>query len=275
MNKAIIPAVVASALSFASAFAADLGPPPPVMVAPAQVEQTGWYLRGDIGVGALQATGMQYLPTPLNNPSNFAIDSFGMGDQIFLNAGVGYAVNNWLRLDVTAEYRTKAPFNAWGHYTWGCTAPIAWSCTDTYNGFMSSYVFLANAYIDLGTWCGLTPFIGGGIGAADDVVSGFTDVNVPTGGADIAATTNKWNFAWAAEAGLSYSVTPNVSLELAYRFLSLGSAAPANGFEYGPEYTYNYAIRNIQSQDVMLGFRWNFNASPGYASPQIPLATRG
>ena len=32
----------------------------------------------------------------------------------------------------------------------------------------------------------------------------------------------KWNFAWAAHAGLAYKVTPNFTVELAYRYLDMG-----------------------------------------------------
>ncbi len=37
---------------------------------------------------------------------------------------------------------------------------------------------LANAYIDMGNWCGFTPFIGAGIGFATLTVDGMKDVNV-------------------------------------------------------------------------------------------------
>ena len=33
---------------------------------------------------------------------------------------------------------------------------------------------------------------------------------------------SKWNFAWALHAGLAYKVTPNFTVELAYRYLDLG-----------------------------------------------------
>ena len=36
---------------------------------------------------------------------------------------------------------------------------------DTYQGYLKSWVFLANAFVDLGTWECFTPFVGAGVGA--------------------------------------------------------------------------------------------------------------
>jgi opacity protein-like surface antigen len=277
MRRAIIPALIAVFVPWASAFAADVPLPPPVMqtpvmpiMMPAPVEaESRWYLRGDVGVGAVQSAGVDWQPNPLNNFTDFTIQSFGMGDQAFLNVGAGYEFNNWLRFDFTAEYRTKASFNFWGGYTVACPNPYA-QCLDVYNGFISSYVFLANAYVDLGTWCGLTPFVGFGIGTAANTISGFSDVGIPTGGAGIGAPVTDWDLAWAVHAGVSYSITPNLKLELAYRFLDLGSVTSSINCVGGcnPD---SYRFHNLEFQDLMIGFRWMFEVGPSYASapPQL------
>ena len=65
-----------------------------------------------------------------------------------------------------------------------------------------------------------------------DRISGFTDTGVQQPAAcervvgGLATTRgdgSKWNFAWAAHAGLAYQVSPNVTLELAYSYVDLGS----------------------------------------------------
>ena len=38
--------------------------------------------------------------------------------------------------------------------------------TDTYHATKTEWVVLANAYVDLGTWWCITPFIGAGVGGA-------------------------------------------------------------------------------------------------------------
>src|SRR5277367_65672 len=87
--------------------------------------------------------------------------------------GVGYEFNNWLRFDVTGEYRTKAMFKATGSYTNFCGG--GGTCFDVNTGNLSSSVFRANTYIDFGTWWCLTPFIGAGVGGAYNGVTGVQD----------------------------------------------------------------------------------------------------
>ena len=84
-------------------------------------------------------------------------------------------------------------------------------------------MFLANGYIDLGTWNCLTPFIGAGVGVAYNTLDNFVDVGVPTAGSGIGRNSSNFNFAWALHAGVSYAVTQNFSVELAYRYLNYGS----------------------------------------------------
>jgi opacity protein-like surface antigen len=40
------------------------------------------------------------------------------------------------------------------------------SGTNEYTADIMSWLGLANAYIDMGTWCGFTPYVGAGIGFA-------------------------------------------------------------------------------------------------------------
>jgi opacity protein-like surface antigen len=272
MHKAIAAALIAFVCPLASAFAADVAQPPPMpvqampIVVPAIAEPvSSWYLRGDIGVGNLSTASVNYLPNPLNNPNNFTIQSVTLQDQTFYLVGLGYEFNNWLRFDATAEYRTKTGFNFWGGYTTACPNPYA-QCLDVYNGTVNSWVFLANAYVDLFTWCGLTPFVGAGVGTAANTLSGFSDVGIPTGGAGTGPTVTDWNLAWALHAGLSYRINENLKLELAYRYLNMGSVEGSINCIGGcnPD---SYRFHTLQSQDLMLGFRWMFSGGPSYAMP--------
>jgi len=106
---------------------------------------------------------------------------------------------------------------------------------------------MANAYADLGTWWCITPFIGAGIGTARVTIANFTDVGQTTNGGPSSAyadTASKWNFAWAVHAGLAYQVNPNVTLELAYRYLNMGDGVT------GDIVTYTGTNRDQQSDHV-------------------------
>ena len=281
--RLLISAVATSMLTTA-AFAADMAvlpppppppyQPPPMVYAPPPVVVPqplgGWYLRGDVGVGITSAANLEFLQNPLNS-SNFAIQNASMGDTTLFSAGVGYEFNNWLRFDVTGEYRTKSPVNAFGIYTFG-----GGTFVDTYQGFLKSTVFLANGYIDLGTWDCLTPFVGAGVGVAYNTLDDFVDVGVPSAGSGIGRNSSNFNFAWALHAGVSYAVTENFSVELAYRYLNYGSVTDTINCTGGcnPD---SYKFQNLSSNDLMLGVRWKFPvayAQPQYQPRQYPLATR-
>ena len=103
--KVALVAGAAFAAAFTSAQAADLGPimQAPRMLAPVQVEEQmgGWYLRGDIGVGAQRFKEFDFTQTnqAFVWPASWRIDQKEMGDASFVGAGFGYQWNSWLRID--------------------------------------------------------------------------------------------------------------------------------------------------------------------------------
>jgi opacity protein-like surface antigen len=251
-------AVMISTTAFAADMPQPLPPPQPqIAYQPIVVEQPegAWYLRGDIGVGITSPVQFIFEQNPLNS-TNFAIQHASMGDTVFLGIGVGYEFNNWLRFDVTAEYRTKSAINAFGLYNQG-----GGTYGDQYNAFLSSTIVMANAYIDLGTWNCLTPFVGFGIGGAWNNFADLTDTSIATftggAGTGIGTDASQLNFAWALHAGVAYNVTQNFSVELAYRYLSYGSVSDQIHCLAGcnPD---TYKLQDLTSQDLMLGFRWRF-----------------
>ena len=263
--KLLIGAGAAVLLSTA-AYAADLGAPPPPMQfqAPAPVAQSGWYLRGDIGIGAASSN-LTFEQNPLN-ASNFAFNHSSMADTNFIGGGIGYDVNNWLRFDATAEYRARTQVNAFGQYTFG-----GGTFGDQYQGYLKSVVLLANGYVDLGTWWCLTPFVGAGIGGAYNQMADLTDIGIGTSGAGIGRNSSSWSPAWALYAGVAYNVTDNVKLEFSYRYLNYGSVTDTIDCIGGcnPD---SYKWSSLTSNDFMVGFRWMLNPEP---APVLPISTRG
>jgi opacity protein-like surface antigen len=233
------------------AFAADMPQAVPYHFA------GGWYLRGDIG-WSNQAVGSLYNAQYENAVS---VTNLSKGFEIggIFGGGIGYQFNDWFRADVTGEYRGPATFHGLDYYTDGDATPSNGS--DEYTAVKSEWLFLANAYIDLGNWRGITPFVGGGIGASRNTISGFTDVNTPASGVAYGATSSTWNFAWALTAGLGYQISPNVTFEVAYRYLDLGDAKSGDIVPYtGPNPTDNPEhFNHLTSQDVKFSIRYKFN----------------
>ncbi len=94
---------------------------------------------------------------------------------------------------------------------------------DIYEGYLKTWVLLANAFVDLGTWNCFTPFVGFGIGGAHVQLADFSDVNPSTGGFGFGRNSSKWNLAWALHAGVAYEVSKNLKIDLSYRYLNYGS----------------------------------------------------
>lgn len=260
-------------LASSSAFAADLLPPAPEVYPPAPIDVGGgWYLRGDVGVSSYQDAKFSSPDLP---PAIFHDESMGSGG--FLGVGVGYQFNSWLRADVTGEYRFSTGVKAHDRidYLVGVTPGVT---RNIYEGDYSAFVGLVNGYVDLGTWYGITPFIGAGVGVAYNHFTGFTDRGLnefPLGGAVTASggdlqDGHKTKLAYAFHAGLAYDVSPAFKVELAYRYLNLGEGKTGVincycGAVYSP-----LKVKDIESHDLKIGMRWLL-AAPAPAYEPGPL----
>jgi opacity protein-like surface antigen len=226
------------------ALAVDLPPAPSLPQLEATPEDFGgWYLRGDLGAGfetapALKAAGNLIAPgVPGGALSPFAAASFSgasLSTAGTIDAGVGYVLNPWFRVDATLEYRFGArlrssvaiedpapiggggPFYSAGHLSAG----------------VSSIVALVNGYIDLGNYWGVTPFLGAGLGVADNALSGVSEQSVAVSrtspaipAVGVFSNASRTNFARALTAGFDFDIAPNLKLEASYRYLNLGSIA--------------------------------------------------
>ena len=212
------------------AVAADMPPWPQSQ--PAGVVQefvSGWYLRGDVGyrtdtnIGGL-TTAAFVLPTTAD-----------LREVATIGGGAGYK-SGWFRADVTVDYAGKARFS--GNSGFGA-----------FSGTVESWTALGNVYLDLGTWGGLTPYIGAGVGAV-----GFRsyDFNGPNG----MVTTDHHSqieFAWAYMAGLAWTFAPRWAMDFSYRRMNLGDV------------TFNSVVANaltlqdLTANEFRIGLRYNFD----------------
>ena len=298
VRLAIPTLALAAGFVTSAARAADYSPPPqpPIVYQQPQTECCAaidnWYLRGFVGVGMTGKSTLDVSPLPADT----FIASNSMGDSIFLGGAVGYNWNNWLRFDFSAEYRAKARIDALIYSQPGGSGPVA---VDQYQGDLKSWVFLANAFVDLGTWNCFTPFVGVGIGGAYNMVTNFTDItpNVAAFGSDGSAfglgrNTSNWNLAWALYAGVGYKVTKNFNIDLTYRYLNYGTAKETVDC-FGATGCNDFTFKKLQSHDIMIGLRWTcceaappqpnyvyappqqYTPPPVYLQPPPPLRSRG
>jgi opacity protein-like surface antigen len=75
---------------------------------------------------------------------------------------------------------------------------------------------------------------------------------------------SKWNFAWALHAGLAYKISPNFTVELAYRYLDMGDGLTGDlrSFDGTNTIVNPTTFKGLTSHDLKMGVRWNLNSLP-------------
>ncbi len=283
-SKALALAALFTPGLLQSAWAADLYVPPPAPSPPPRMEMPaekqvvvndGYYLRGDIGVGMTKHTITSQFSSAVPSP---LFDSSAIGDSTFFRFGAGRQFGSWFRSDLTFEYRASAMITAIESYNQGAffVPPAATRSWDNYSGHISHGAFLLNGYADLGTWQRLSPFIGLGVGYAMHRVADLKDAggvsaisttSYGVGGFGYADAKTSGSLAWAGMAGVGFHVNDNLKLEVAYRYLNLGTAKSGvikcltQPVASCPNEIQSY---KLSSHDFSLGMRWMLGGSMSY-----------
>lgn len=228
MRHALLAAALSLAVA-APAVAAELPPAPMLDPEPGMLASgEGFYLRGDVGYAmpidpSLSIGGLGYIGERLDRNATFGL-------------GLGYDFG-WLRADVTGDVFAERGLSA--------SAP-GLAATAKVN----SVAVLANLYADLGTWSGITPYVGAGAGFAVNRLGSVRETVTATG-ADIAyGGGTRTGFAWALMAGAAIDITTSLKFDIGYRFADLGKARAAGG-----------AVRvgDLRSHEVRFGLRYTFD----------------
>jgi opacity protein-like surface antigen len=106
-----------------------------------------------------------------------------------------------------------------------------------------------NGYADLGTWWGMTPYVGGGLGAARVATFWYTTIPVQP---EAVPPAHSWHSAWAAMAGFSHNLTDNLLLDVGYRHIDLGKVR--GGLDVNQTF-----IKNLTGDEIRIGLRYNID----------------
>jgi opacity protein-like surface antigen len=230
---------------------ADLPPAPSLPpLPPAEAQFSGWYLRGDVGGGVnAAAPQLEIAPAPIAAPaaiptlSRSLLSPLGMVD-----VGVGYQPLSWFRADATIEYRGGASLQSGAAAYLG---PGPAQDAVSFHADAASFVGLVNGYVAPAAWFGLSPFLGAGVGFADNRLASVSAA-APGWGGHFAGG-SRTSIAWAAMAGVDYDLAPSLKLELSYRYLSYGTVTTGGPAGY-PGLARPISSRNrLASNDFRLG----------------------
>ena len=229
-----------------AAGAADYIPEQPIIIEQPVIEYSPppYYSRFDCGVAFNGDADLR-----VSSPELHFVEKNGghvkTGDAWTCDMGIGHWVTQNVRVDATIEYRSAFDVE-------GVADPdVIDSLSQDTN--VQSFVGLFNAYWDIANYNGVTPYIGGGIGFAhnqiDDIFiaeSGF----VTQGG----ETTE---FAWALMAGLAFDISPDLILDVGYRYIDLGDVKSGIvGSDGGT--TSPVLVRDMDAHEIRIGFRYEF-----------------
>jgi opacity protein-like surface antigen len=271
---------------------------------------TNWYVRGDLGITFDDAPtiALSSISTPPPGFAGSSLPVFAGGNAHSTDftggLGFGYRFNDYLRMDLTWDYRNGpgggrqatvvCPYGLSGltSQVTGFELGYLYNTSNTCVGDTSlrqyNNTFLANGYVDLGTYSGFTPYVGGGLGFNMNVMHGslnyFETANgqpyaadlTPTGtfpqiwlnqyGQAIAPQPNiafapqNWNrtisathytFAWALSAGIAFQLNPSASLDIGYRYLNSGAITTLVNPQTGMT-----VKQNNTSQQLLVGIRY-------------------
>lgn len=258
--KRILATASAMFLAVGALQAADLDAPLYGVKAPEMVPVeigNSWYLRGDISYnfeGRMNNIGTGSIVPGFDNDYQ---------DGIAVGGGVGYQFNNYLRFDATvdrifsSEYSESTQVASTGLClgTAAVTQPdgsITYEarnlpCVSEDSVSYNAITVMANAYVDLGTYMGFTPYVGGGVGmgrvrwseetgrlycypgvvAGEERFCNYTGAEANTNLEQPGTVSEGSDFrlAYSVMAGVGYKMSKNMTLDLGYKYTKVGDGS--------------------------------------------------
>lgn len=267
-SKSLFIGALASSLFSGVAFAADYIPAPVIDFEPEYEAEFGGnlYLRGYVGFTNQE---VDHLDNVSFDGSTVEFLSSEFESSGLAGAAIGYRFNQWFRGDLSAEYRMRAGYDGFDRYDGnndGDFVDDPEDGTNQYTADKHEFLVMANAFVDMGTFHGVTPYVGAGVGASYTMIDNFTDTNVPRSGVAYGDDNGEWAFAWALHAGVGYEVNDRVTLDFGYRYLHIGDASSGDIVTYtGTSNIDNpMEFNGISSHDVTFGFRYALGPVGGF-----------
>ncbi|MBB8823103.1 porin family protein [Escherichia coli] len=242
MKKVFAVSVVGAACVFAVNAGAEEG-------------KSGFYLTGKAGASVVSLSHQRFLSGNEEETSKY---KGGDDHDTVFSGGIaaGYDFYPQFSIPVRTELEFYARGNADTKYN---LYKDDWSRGDLKNE-VSVNTLMLNAYYDFRNDSAFTPWVSAGIGYAriHQKTTGIStwDYGYGSSGREsLSRSGSADNFAWSLGAGIRYDVTPDIALDLSYRYLDAGDSSVSYKDEWGDKYKSEV---DVKSHDIMLGVTYNF-----------------
>lgn len=209
-------------------------PPPPAYAAPAYSwfpPDAGPFIRGEVGPTFFQNGTLKEFGGPVNAPVSYDVGVSAAG-------AVGYAFDKYVSLDFETGY------------VWGRINSIPGYSVN--GSTIGNVPFLGNVTLSLPIpHTNIVPYIGGGVGGSESIFDGhaFSD-----GVTTVYGTEDDTVFAYQGFAGMRFTLGPNVSLGVGYKYFATQDPT----FSYPPSPNFNVAFKGVQTHTIMFTLQCNF-----------------
>jgi len=188
---------------------------------------TGWYGGANVGVAMMSDSNLDM--TLSGFPPLSAELSYDTGYTV--GGAVGYMMEKF-RVEGELSYQKN-----------DIDSLSAYGQSESLNGDISAFTFLANGYFDFATGGPLTPYITAGIG--------YSKVEV-----DFEGETEDDNlFTYQIGVGVGYAMSDATTLDLRYRYLG---AQDFESSDYDPNLGFGKISAEVASHNITVGFRFAF-----------------
>ncbi len=209
------------------------------------------YLRGDLGWSWARDAEIVDKNFGLDG---FIFDSAGTGPGVVNDIGSSYVLGIGMGTRFSPMFRGDIVYSYRGGYELDDFDQFG----DSFTGDIESHSVMANAYWDIPLqMTGFQPFIGAGVGWAGNHMK---DVSTADGGVFLLPEGETSNFAWQAMGGVSFTVSPQATVDVFYRYFDGGKLQVEEGtvlFDDGTSAgPYTGARGELTAHEIMLSLRW-------------------
>jgi opacity protein-like surface antigen len=170
-----------------------------------------------------------------------------VGNSPVIQGGIGWRFSPNFRIDGTLGYR--------GFYELDDSDGFP----STFNADITSWALMANAYYDFNLAWG-RPYLGAGLGVAVNKIDPISNtVSIPGASTFTLPGGTTTGVAWSIMAGVTFQLSPTMSLDVGYRYIDLGKieSDAGNATTTGPfVIPVSGLTGNLRAHELMVGLRF-------------------